>query len=672
MDLDQYFCHQKQVEFDRIYAKYRQNTFEKSNSDSINWETFNANQQTNQEQVVTVSNNDFKNGTLRVRYPCVLKLAENIQFNPNRPETWLDENNNVTGKFAEARKLDPQRNNDWMPNNNIESNKQYFEGDVKFAYGLGFFAALTIETCNTIVDLNGFTLSQHPEHALQQRFYANIELADQPFIPFQGPSNFGAVLKSAKNVLVTNGKIGLSSHHGIHGNNCDNIMMKNLVFENFEVASVSLNGSSHIHMDNVNVVKNRQDVPVLGTFSAARFIKLFVECLKADGHPNLDTLTNGAESYYEKLKYDVDDCFNCVIFNNGTVNELFKNPSGLIDGNPYGIVINTKGVAVGGFLNDRLNQRSGEVCELYMNNCSVNNIVGKVNEIVALSDRSGNKAQVDTAGAVLQFFNGVSRLENEKYYYNGTVLSDVQIELAKIKLNTATPYKFGTLNIDRGIIDWRDNNGLYFAKDSEKSDWLQLFNEDGTAYKVNDEDVKYRIICNGDTMFHVNKGVIGVRLDGIRKCTMTNCSLTNVSNLGNKGSTLGGNYVSTIPGQTSEMIGYTGSDTYGIVTSGVCSLKMNMVEISNVNSDNGTVKALCIQNNSNSVSVSNLTVTNVTAGIGKDFNPTDNLLPNKPQNSIGVHVSPNCNNVKFDKTVVNNVSSLNGSPYHYKYNIQSL
>jgi hypothetical protein len=214
----------KKLYFDNLQSTYEANG-------SVSWSTFSSDQSAHKNKVVTLQQADFANGTLRVQQPCLLKLTENIAFNPNRPETWLNESDQVTSDFAQAAKLDPNRVLDWKPDQlNGTNNAQYFQNDVAFAYGLGFFAALAIETENVILDLNNYTFQQHEEHALQQRFFACIELADQPFMPFQGPSNFGAVLRSARNCYIKNGVIGLSSHHGIHGNDCDEIMVENVTF----------------------------------------------------------------------------------------------------------------------------------------------------------------------------------------------------------------------------------------------------------------------------------------------------------------------------------------------------------------------------------------------------------------------------------------------------------
>ena len=95
-----------------------------------------------------------------------------------------------------------------------------------------------------MLDLNGFTLEQSHKHALMQRFYALIETASGPFVPPQGPGNFGATLAACKGCVVKNGHLGLSSHHGIHGNRNVGLLLRDLTIKGYEVAGVSLNGAS--------------------------------------------------------------------------------------------------------------------------------------------------------------------------------------------------------------------------------------------------------------------------------------------------------------------------------------------------------------------------------------------------------------------------------------------
>ncbi len=109
------------------------------------------------------------------------------------------------------------------------------------AFGIGFFAAIAIPADDVSVDLNDYTLEQSEEHALLQRFYANIELASAPFIPGQGPHDFGSTFDPANNVTILNGTLGLSSHHGIHGNRNENVTIQNTTWK---VRQNSPSGSS--------------------------------------------------------------------------------------------------------------------------------------------------------------------------------------------------------------------------------------------------------------------------------------------------------------------------------------------------------------------------------------------------------------------------------------------
>ena len=99
---------------------------------------------------------DFDQGTVRLRTPGLYKLTEDVVFEPN-PN---DDHNPVCP---------------WQT--------QYCDADVKQAYGLGFFAAIAMEGEGIVLDMNGHSVKQSPAHALQQRFFAVIETARQPFIP---------------------------------------------------------------------------------------------------------------------------------------------------------------------------------------------------------------------------------------------------------------------------------------------------------------------------------------------------------------------------------------------------------------------------------------------------------------------------------------------------------
>jgi len=49
----------------------------------------------------------------------------------------------------------------------------------------------------------------------------------------------------------------MSPHHGIHGNAPSGIKLLNLVFREFEVAAIALNGAKDVEIKNVDIKQNK-------------------------------------------------------------------------------------------------------------------------------------------------------------------------------------------------------------------------------------------------------------------------------------------------------------------------------------------------------------------------------------------------------------------------------
>ena len=590
----------------------------------ITWEEFNKDQKMNKSKVVLVKQNDFKHGTLRVRQPCMIKLIEDIYFNPNRPETWIDKSNNVTKNFSEAVSIDKNRELDWWPEFKLSNNKQYFEKEVRNAYRLGFFTAIALENENIILNLNNYTLQQHPEHALQQRFFSVIELADQPFVPKQGPANFGNNLRSASNVAIMNGKIGLSSHHGIHGNGINNIMVKNVDFIDNEVCGIALNGCTDAYLVNVNVVKNRHDIPVMGAYSAGRFLKLFTNGLK----DAISVKSENYSKYLELLNDDLDKTFNSVIFKKGKTPNIYENKSGLIDGNYYGIIINPLGVAVNAPLENRTTSKANETCNIYFKTVSINNIKTNINEILAIRNKD-NKIMTAPSGALFQFLSASKKI-NDKYYYEGNSLSNMQIELVQLLKDNTNIKKFlGNFNFDEGLLIWRDNKQSYFTHNYNK-----FIGHNGL------EGHDYDIIGNGDSMFHVNKGTFGIKIDGLNTSVIDNLTISNIEAFGLEGSSLSGNYQKSHPKQA-HLNGYHGHLVYGLSLNASNDIMIENLNVNKLSSKFGSSQGLSITGESIKTRVGNSIIENVSS-CQEEFNFNKPFWPNLPNNARGLFVGNNC------------------------------
>ena len=110
-----------------------------------------------------------------------------------------------------------------------------------------------------------------PKFSLQQRFFSILELTNSPF-----PLGSGLPLsmtkekfKTGKGIYIHNGRLGLSSHSSIHGNENRNIILSKLKMYDFEVGGIMLNGGKQISICKCNIGPNFQNLWVNAKFSAA-------------------------------------------------------------------------------------------------------------------------------------------------------------------------------------------------------------------------------------------------------------------------------------------------------------------------------------------------------------------------------------------------------------------
>ena len=437
--------------------------------------------------IINLYNNDFKNGTIRIKKPGVYRLQENIVFNPNE-------------------------SNDFSPTQEQISSGLYPE-NMSGPYHLGFFAAITVETDNVVIDLNGFTIKQSELHKLQQRFYANIELANSPFIPNQGPSSFIGVggYRAANRVLVMNGTFSSTSHHGIHANTANNVVLHNLTFNGFEVAGIALNGTTNAVFNNLTIENNDKNIPVLSTYSQARFIRKFLNTAKQI-KPDLklsDTKT--LDTIIENIQTDLDTTFNQFKINNTIPDNYFKNNKNEYDGNVYGIVLNVNGVAINDFIQQRTSEMIGNN-NIYLNNIIINNISSTPVEIIGLNSNPssntayGGRVQVGPLGDVLQ----IEHIQNIDGTYKANSLSDAQIILA----DTSYTGPKGTNNIVNKVIEWAKNERT-----------LSSF--------IGTETGKFYYLGGGDSMNHVMKGNIGLFISAGQNIKGNKIVISNIKSKGN-------------------------------------------------------------------------------------------------------------------------------------------
>lgn len=353
----------------------------------------------------------------------------------------------------------------------------------RMPFRLGFFSAITVECPDVVINLNGHTLKQSEAHALHQRFFALIELADQPFLMGQGPANFGPDTPGgAVRCVVHNGICGRSSHHGIHGNDITDVVIHNMVFTDFEVAAVHLNNPVRCTLSRVHVHRTRRDVPVRATFSQSRFVAERLRAL-----PTLDSV------WRDRTGRDILADLEQALLD--PTLPLFRNDRGMSDGNCYGLAFHRRGVAVGPLATSHRDDTSVTLFDV-----CVEDIRSAPEHIRLWSDGDGDASTYGAGGSILRGPVGDAISIDLKAPYSPTVLSEAQFYLAKFA---------GFGHVPETVLQWAETGTL-----------------------VGDE---VYALEGRDSMNHSMKGNIGIFLSGIEHVLLDRVRVEEVRNDGTTG-----------------------------------------------------------------------------------------------------------------------------------------
>lgn len=493
----------------------------------------------------------FDEGTVRITVPGHYILKQDIVFHPNE-------------------------DNDFFPTDEQVRSGLYPMGKGG-AYHLGFFAAITVESDDVIIDLNKHSIKQSKLHNIQQRFFSTIELANAPFIPKQGPSKFSneGNYFAPKKVWIKNGSFELTSHHSIHGNDMKKILIENATFSDFEVAAIALNGAEDSVIRNINIDGNSQNIPLLSTYSQARFLRPFLKKVKKNYpeaalylHSGTKSITNIISSINSSLEYTKNKVMNDVELSD---KNIYKNKTKLYDGNAYGMVLNAKGVVINDFIRERKDETIGN-SNIYVENVNIKNIITTPKESIGLSlDKEkeekkefarifklnhspafGGKSQAGPIGDIFR----ITESTDSEYKYKSDILSNAQLIIAKY----LSKDNKGTSNISKNIIQWA---------------------EKGTRLDDVMNEAELSFTTGGDSMGHHMKGNIGFFISAGKNIVVKNLSIDNIHS---KGKDVGNSTITKYRDINKKL----GNNSCGCLITGSKNIKIINEKISNILSDDST------------------------------------------------------------------------------------
>jgi len=476
-----------------------------------------------------LSPGDFEKGTYRIVRPGTYIIDEDIVFDFNAPQ-------NEDDIFADDA---------WWPN---AADIDEYPGaqQSRDAYFLGFFAGIVIEADDVVLDLNQHSLRMSEQFYFTQPFFSIIELASQPFLPQQGPGFFGSSPVFATNVCIKNGVLGLSSHHGIHGNYNQHVRVEGVHIRDFTTHGVQLNGFRDVVLQDVEVGPSTTMAYLNGNFGQLRALLPTLRRIAAQ-HPTDSITFHGREAtpytmhdLLHRLLPVMRNAFDWAYFksqhNNAAALAIetdtsiefesvrkFLNPSGLSYGAvTYGVFLNYPSAGIFGWhVNDE--QSDGAV----LDNVYIHDIQRSGDEVIGLAQRgraycnafNGPLPLVSMFGGmeeVRQFADALLTSDDEEQdviyaQYVGDIVTDVHIAM----------YEFGRDDFDNwpGIPFFGEREGLLA--------WAK--GEDAT-YVSSDSDL-LEVYCNNDAMFHPSKGNLGVKISGVKNVQLNAVRIENLVDL---------------------------------------------------------------------------------------------------------------------------------------------
>ena len=487
--------------------------------------------------VIEISQKDFMNGSYIISKPGTYKLIENISFQPN-------------------------------PDNDGKPTELQLK-TLPLAFNLGFFAAIVINCDNVILDLNKFTLSQSLIHSVQQTFYANIQIGGSPFIKKQGPSKFPDFVKAPSNLLIKNGKLGLSSHHGIHcATGVNKCIISDLKIQEVGVAGIHINGGNSLYLNKIEIDNKKSNILFDSTLSFAIFMIPHFKHLTKN-NPDLIMTVQKKDikviDLYNSLTKEVDKAFSSIR-NNIKYAGIFKNKDApLYDANIYGLVLNSKGILINDFKKME-NSKINDNYDIVLNKVKVKNCVSAGTEIIVISNKVVEKEAISYGSGVIKGVHGdvidIEKVLNKNGTYKSNLVVNCQICLAKYK----SLLNFNTANVPSEIIDWVANPNITFNS---------LIKEK-----------KIYILRGRDSMAHIMKGNIGLFISQGDTIIVNNLEIGNIDNKAK---------VSTNFGMVDEFLKL--SSSYGILISGSKNLIFENIKVNEIKSDYGNAETISFKNN---------------------------------------------------------------------------
>ena len=458
----------------------------------------------------------------------------------------------------------------------------------------GFAAGIKISTPYVILDLNGYSICQSPQDYCVQRFFSLIQLNSFPFSKGVGPiPGNNRELKTGNYCIIKNGTLGLSSHQAIIGNENNNIIIENLGILDFEVSGIMLNNCHNVYIRKItigNSIGIKRFLPITPQFSGLLFIHSLCKHLKKElqlnQHENsiVENIQHQIRNILEHFLHIIYKYDNLTTIYNSLENMVTEQSSckflfnfdKLSPCNMHGIKITGKNPSVGKF-HESLSPELGTYSNnIYLTDITIHDLKACIREeaVFTINDKI-----IHIAAGVKA---AVSIIENE-------IIKNIMQLIIQLSENPTIKKEIGT-NLSQNIYDF-----IYNHKPCKK----------------------IGIVGNLDTMGHINKGVLGVRIGQSKGVFTKNIKIYNISNIGKNLTkedkmelcqNWGVSEITTVNNTFLEPINYPGSFAIGLIVSGSEDVCLCNVETFYILAPFGCAIGFAINNLSDKINIDNFKI----------------------------------------------------------------
>lgn len=463
----------------------------------------------------------------------------------------------------------------------------------------GFTAGIIITGTDITLDLKGYSIQQSLQDYCLQRFFALIQLNDMPFNIGKGPIlEQRKKLNTGKNIIIKNGILGLTSHQAILGNNNENVELRKIQINNFEVSGITLNAVKNLKLKCSKINDSNNKIPITPYFSAFIFIFKLLQTAKIiENKENIslkiDTILNEIKSFYQKY---INIIYKSKNYNTlyselaQLKNDIFINYDNNTPCNMHGIKITGSNPSVHEFHNSVNKNKELNSTNVEIKNVNIENLTAKVNEDLLL----GYKKDILHIGAGVRISLKILTDKSISNFFIKILEQIITLceEFPTIKILIK-------INIDR--------HNLKIIKKIVNGEQL-----------TDKQSENYNIVRNCDLMGHINKGTIGIRLGSSIDCNLKNLNIKNIINSGILSSKY--DYYKEkynikneviLDSKTDGINNLTGSYSIGVISSGIANSTFDNLNINNIKSTTSKSIGIFVNNESNKIDLNKINISDI-------------------------------------------------------------